>query len=375
MFLKKLDRYILGKFLKTFLFSITLILLIFIVFDIKDKLPTFTNPKQNIPLKEIIFDYYLMFIPYYGNFFSPLFTFLAVIFFTSKMAQQTEFVAIYSSGTSFGRIMRPYIMGAFIIGLSSLFLNHFILPKVFKIKVGFEDRWINENYNNDEHNVHKKIGPNRILYLESYDNKLNTAFKVSIEDVINNKQTYFLSADNMKWDSLSGEWLLNNVYERKIIEQDRLDTLKNQKPVFKQTNKFYATKKLKLLFKPSDMGRYESKYEAMTYFELKEFVIRERIKGSSRIEFFEVEQYKRSSFPFATFILTIIGFCVSSRKVRGGVGLQIALGLVLSCFYIMLMYIFTTIATTGFAIPWVAVWTPNFIFSFVALYFLKTAQK
>ncbi len=373
MLLKKLDRYILGKFLKTFFFSITLILLIFIVFDIKDKIPTFT--KDSIPLKEIIFDYYLMFIPYYGNFFSPLFTFLAVIFFTSKMAQQTEFVAIYSSGTSFARIMRPYIIGAFVLGFSSLLLNHFILPKVFKIKVGFEDRWINNNYNSDEQNLHKKIGPNRILYLESYDNKLNTAFKVSIEDVVNNKQTYFLSAANMKWDSLSSEWVFNSVYERKIIEQDRLDTLKNQKPIFKQINNFYQSKKIKIEFTPSDMGRYESKYEAMTYFELKKFIIRERLKGSTRIEFFEVEQYKRSSFPFATFILTIIGFCVSSRKVRGGVGLQIALGLVLSCFYIMLMYIFTTIATTGFAIPWVAVWTPNFIFSFVALYFLRTAQK
>ncbi len=373
MFLKKLDKYILGKFLTTFFFSITLILLIFIVFDIKDKIPTFTT--ENIPLKEIILDYYLMFIPYYGNLFSPLFTFIAVIFFTAKMAHQTEFVAILSSGTSFGRIMRPYLMGAFILGFSSLMLNHFILPKVFKTKVGFEDKWINENYRNDEQNIHKKIGPNRLLYLESFDNKLNTAFKVSIEDVVNNKQTYFLSAENMTWDSTSSEWILTKVYERKIIEQDRLDTLKNQKPLFKQINTFTPTKKLKIEFKPADMGRFESKYEAMTYFELKEYIIREKLKGSTRIEFFEVEQYKRSSFPFATFILTVIGFCVSSRKVRGGVGLQIALGLVLSCIYIMLMYIFTTIATTGFATPWIAVWTPNFIFSFVAIYFYKTAQK
>jgi len=373
MLLKKLDRYILGKFLKTFFFSITLILLIFIVFDIKEKIQTFTT--ENIPLSEIIFNYYLMFIPYYGNLFSPLFTFIAVIFFTAKMAHQTEFVAILSSGTSFRRIMRPYIIGASIISLLSLSLNHFILPKVFKIKVGFEDKWINENYNSDEQNIHKKIGPNKLLYLESYDNKLNIAYKVTIEDVINNKQTYFLSAANMKWDSLAGEWVMNTVYERKIIEQDRLDTLKNQKPIFKQINTFYTNKKIKLEFKPSDMERFDSKKEAMTYFELKDYIAREKLKGSNMIEHLEVEQYKRTSFPFATFILTIIGVCVSSRKVRGGVGLQIALGLVLSCLYIMLMYIFTTIATTGFANPWLAVWTPNFIFSFVAFYFYKTAQK
>lgn len=373
MLLKKLDRYILGKFLKTFFFSITLILLIFIVFDIKDKVPTFTT--ENIPINEIIFDYYLMFIPYYGNLFSPMFVFIAVIFFTSKMAHQTEFVAILSSGTSFRRILRPYILGAFIIGMLSLVLNHFILPKVFKTKVGFEDKWINENYSSDEQNIHKKIGPNRLLYFESFDNKLNTAFKVSIEDVIKNKQIYYLSAANMTWDSLKSEWILHDVFERKLIEQDRLDTLKNQKPIFKQINTFYNTKNLKIEFKPSDMQRFESKIEAMSYFELKDYIVREKLKGSSRIEFFEVEQYKRTSFPFATFILTIIGVCVSSRKVRGGVGLQIALGLVLSCVYIMLMYIFTTIATTTNAIPWLAVWTPNIIFSVVAFYLYRTAQK
>ncbi len=373
MFLKKLDKYILGKFLKTFLFSITLILLIFIVFDIKDKLPTFT--KSNIPLKEIIFDYYLMFIPYYGNYFSPLFTFIAVIFFTSKMAHQSEFIAILSSGTSFKRILRPYLMGAFIIGFSSLVLNHIILPKVFKIKIGFEDKWINGGYSSEEHNIHRKIGANRILYLQSYDNRISTGYKPSIEDIVNNKQIYFLSADIMKWDSLTSEWLLTNVYERKITEQDRLDTLKNQKPIFKQTNTFYATKKLKIPFSPNDMWRYESKIEAMNYFELKDYIIRERLKGSNMIAFFEVEQYKRTAFPFATFILTIIAVSVSSRKVRGGVGLQIALGLLLSCIYIMFLYIFKTIATTDIAPPMLAIWIPNIIFSFVAFYFYRTAQK
>ncbi len=373
MFLKKLDRYILGKFLKTFIFSITLILLIFIVFDIKDKLATFTQ--KNIPINEIIFDYYLMFIPYFGNYFSPLFTFIAVIFFTSKMAHQSEFIAILSSGTSFRRIMRPYLMGAFIIGFSSLVINHFILPKVFKTKIGFEDKWINNGYSSEEHNIHKKIGANRLLYLESYDNRLNTGYKPSIEDVVNNKQTYFLTADNMRWDSINAEWLLTNIYERKITEQDRLDTLKNQKPIFKQVNKFYPTKKLKIPFTPNDMWRYESKIEAMNYFELREYIVREKIKGSNMIEFFEVEQYKRTAFPFATFILTIIAVCVSSRKVRGGVGLQIALGLLLSCIYIMFLYIFKTIATTTSAPPMLAIWTPNIIFSFVAFYFYKTAQK
>lgn len=371
--LKTLDKYILKKFLTTFFFSISLILAIFIVFDIKDKLPTFGT--SDIPLKEIVFDYYLMFIPYYGNQFSPLFVFISVIFFTSKMAQQTEFIAILSSGTSFRRILKPYFIGACILSSLSLVLNHFILPKAFSIKIGFEDKWINKNYNNEENNIHKKIGPNRVLYLEGYDNKINTGFRVSLEDVVNNKQTWFLSADNMKWDSLTGEWIMNNVYERKIIVQDRLDTLKNQKPIYKQINNYYPTKRMKLEFAPIDMWRDESKIETKPFFELKQYIAREKLKGSNRIELYEVEMYRRSSFPFATFILTIIGVCVSSRKVRGGVGLQIALGLLLSCIYIMLMYVFTTIATTGFASPMVGVWIPNIIFSLVALYFYRTAQK
>lgn len=371
--LKKLDKYILKKFLTTFFFSITLILLIFIVFDIKDKLPTFTT--NDIPLREIIMDYYLMFIPYYGNFFSPLFIFISVIFFTSKMAQQSEFVAILTSGTSFTRILRPYFIGAFIISFGSLILNHFFLPKAFKIKIGFEDKWINKNYVNEEQNIHRKIGKNTILYLQNYDNHVNTGYKVSIEEVVDNKQIYFLSADNMRWDSLSGEWIFTNVHERRIIAQDHLDTLKNQKPIYNVANKFLTVKKMKLEFSPIDMWRDESKIETKAYFELKDYIAREKAKGSNRIVLYEVEMYKRSSVPFATFILTIIGVCVSSRKARGGVGAQIALGLFLSCVYIMLMYIFITIATTDVASPLLALWIPNIIFSFVALYFYKTAQK
>ena len=371
--LKKLDWYIIKKFLSTFFFSMSVILSIFIVFDIKDKMSTFTT--NDIPLREIVFDYYLMFIPYYGNLFSPLFVFISVIFFTSKMAQQSEFIAILSSGTSFNRILRPYIIGASLLALFSLGFNHFILPRAFQIKIGFEDKWINKNYNSDEHNIHKKIGSNRLLYLETYDNQINTGYKVTLEDVVKYKQTYFLSAERMVWDSVSKEWIMHEVRERRIICQDRLDTLENEKPIYSQTEWFTPQKRVKIAFSPIDMWRDESKIETKNFFELREYIMRERMKGSNRIEFYEVESYKRSSFPFATFILTVIGVCVSSKKVRGGVGLQIALGLFLSCIYIMLMYVFTTIATTGFAPPLLAVWTPNMLFTLVALYFYRTAQK
>ncbi len=359
--------------MKTFFVSITLILLIFIVFDVKEKIQSFTT--DNIPLKEVVFDYYLMFIPYYANLFSPLFTFIAVIFFTAKMAHQTEFVAVLCSGTSFGRIVRPYLIGAGLIALSSLILNHFFLPKFTKVKIAFEDKWINNNYVNDESNIHKKIGTHTLLYIQSYDNRINTGTKITIEKIFNTKQLEFLEAETMVWDSLEKKWDLFQVTERKLILQDRLDTLKNQKPIYKQTVTKFPSKKIKIEFTPADMWRYESKIEVMPYFELKEYIRKEKQRGSNQIEFFEVEMYRRTSFPFATIILTLMGVSISSRKVRGGVGLQIALGLTLSCIYIMLMYVFNTIATTGFAPPMLAVWIPNIIFTFVAFYFYSKAQR
>jgi lipopolysaccharide export system permease protein len=368
-----IDKYILKKFLGTYVFSIALILAIFIVFDIKDKVQTFST--ENIPNKEIIFDYYCMFIPVYGNMFSPLFTFISIIFFTSKMAHRTEFVAILSAGAGFNRILKPYLIGAFIIGFSSFLLNHFVIPKAQKIKIGFEDRWINKGFVSDDKNIHKIIAANTVLYMESYDNRINTARKVSLERFSNNKQTYFLTADEMKWDTIHKEWIMTNVFEKTILQQDHLDTLKNQKPIHKEIHKSFVTKKMKMDFSPNDMWRYESKIETMNTPELTKYIARERLKGSNQIEFFEVELHRRTSFPFATFLLTIIGLAISSRKVRGGVGLQIAFGMVLSCAYIMLMYVFTTIATTGNTPPLFAVWVPNIIFSFVAFYFYKTAQQ
>lgn len=372
--LKILDKYILKRFIGTFVFSITLMLAIFIVFDISEKLSNFIEEK--IPIQEIIFDHYLNFIPYYGNLFSPLFTFISVIFFTSKMAYKTEFVAILSSGTSFKRILRPYMIGAALITVTSLVLNHFVIPKSNRVRIAFEDKYINEGYNTEDINIHRQIAPGTILYMGKYDNHQKTAYQISIEKTVNNKQVSMLKAEQMTWDSVAKDWSLINVFERKVIYQT-LDSIKvgKGKHVYNEEHKFYPNQKIKIDFTPKDMIRFQSKIEVLTYFELRDFIAKERIKGSSRIEFFEVEMYKRTAFPFATFILTIIGVSISSRKIRGGVGLHIALGLVLSCMYILFMHVSTTFATTGMAQPMIAVWIPNIIFSFVAFFLYKKAQQ
>jgi len=372
--LKILDKYILKRFIGTFFFSISLMLCIFIVFDISEKLQDFVSSK--VPVKEIIFDHYLNFIPYYGNLFSPLFTFIAVILFTSKMAYKTEFVAILSSGTSFKRILRPYMIGASLITIMSLILNHFIIPKSNRVRIGFEDKYINNGYNTEERNIHRQISPGTSLYMADYDNFSNTAHNISIEKIANNKQISILKAESMKWDSLGSSWFLTNVFERELIYA-AIDSAKagKQKHVYKETHRFNPTKTIKIDFLPKDMVRFQSKIEVLPFFELKEFIAKEKLKGSSRIEFFEVEMYKRTAFPFATFILTIIGVSISSRKIRGGVGLHIAVGLVLSCIYILFMHVSTTFATSGLAQPLIAVWIPNIIFSFVAFFLYKKAQQ
>lgn len=369
-----IDRYILRRFIGTFFFSIALMLAIFIVFDISEKLQSFIEEK--VPLREIILDHYLNFIPFYGNLFSPLFTFISVIFFTSKMAYKTEFVAILSSGASFKRILRPYMIGASIITIMSLVLNHFVIPRSNKVRIAFEDKYINNGYNTEEINIHRQIAPGTILYMGSYDNRTSSANHVSIEKIEHNRQVSMLKADNMQWDSIQKTWRLNNVFERttKYIIND---SAKKAGPgfVYKEEHRFFPTKKIQIDFSPKDMVRFQSKIEVLPYFELKEFIKKEKQKGSSRIEFFEVEMYKRTAFPFATFILTIIGVSISSRKIRGGVGLHIALGLVLSCIYILFMHISTTFATSGMAQPIIAVWVPNMIFSVIAFFLYKKAQQ
>lgn len=372
--LKIIDRYILRRFIGTFFFSIALMLAIFIVFDISEKLQSFIEEK--VPLREIILDHYLNFIPFYGNLFSPLFTFISVIFFTSKMAYKTEFVAILSSGASFKRILRPYMIGASIITLMSLVLNHFVIPRSNKVRIAFEDKYINNGYNTEEINIHRQIAPGTILYMGSYDNRTSSANHISIEKIEHNKQVSMLKADNMQWDSIQKTWKLNNVFER-TTTYIVTDSARKDGPGFeyKETHEFFPSKNIQIDFSPKDMVRFQSKIEVLPYFELKEFIKKEKQKGSSRIEFFEVEMYKRTSFPFATFILTIIGVSISSRKIRGGVGLHIALGLVLSCIYILFMHISTTFATSGMAQPLLAVWVPNIIFSVIAFFLYKKAQQ
>jgi len=364
------ERYIMRRFIGTYLFSLAIILSIFIVFDIKDKIGSFTS--NHIPLREIIWDYYAMFIPYYGVQFSPMFLYLSLVFFTSKMAQKSEFIALLSGGISYFRILRPYIVTSLGIALFILVLNHFILPGVFQRKIAFEDRYMNKNYNTNQQHIHKRISPQQNLYMERYDNITNSAYRVTLETFKNGRMTEFLYADRMQWDTLKRCW---NMYfvTHSYLNASKPDSL--GLVYYSRERRFVDHSTLTIPFYPADMWREESKIDAKDYFELQAYIKAEREKGSDLIEIMEVEHHKRTAFPISTVILTFIGVSLSSRKSRGGVGLQMALGLLLCFIYIGMQYVFATLAKTGFTYPWLAVWFPNLIFAIIAMFIYKRAQQ
>lgn len=357
--LKILDIYIIKKFLGTFFFSMTLIILIIVVFDISEKIEDFIS--KEAPLKAIVFEFYFNFIPYIVNLFSPLFTFIAVILFTSKMASRTEIVAILSSGVSYSRFLLPYMLSATVIAILSLFLNNFIIPQANKKRIDFENTYIHNHYYNRDRNIHIQLSPGTYIYLNRYSTDENKGYKFSIEKFKDGELNYKLVADNIQWDSTNANWGINNYYIRTIngeeetIQQgERIDTV--------------------LSFTPKEFGRKSNTIETMNYYELNDFIASERLKGADKIEFYEIEKYRRIAFPFATFILTLIGVAIASRKIRGGIGMHMGLGILISFTFIMFMQVSTTFATSGLVSPLVSVWIPNFLFSILAWVLLKNAQ-
>ncbi len=338
----------------------TLIILIVVVFDISEKIDDFIQ--KDAPLKAIIFDFYFNFIPYFVNLFSPLFTFIAVILFTSKMATRTEIVAILSSGVSYRRLLLPYLVSATVIALLSLYLNNFVIPKATKKRIAFEDRYIRNEFRNNSKNIHLQISPDNYIYLERFNVQEQTGYKFSIEKFSEGKLDYKLMAENIKWDSVKKDWTINNYFARTINGVDEN---------IRKGKKIDTT----LGFTPKEFGRKDNTVETMDYNELNQYIDSERLKGADNIELLQIEKYRRIAFPFATFILTLIGVSIASRKVRGGIGMHIGLGILISFTFILFMQVSTTFAAGGLVSPLVSVWIPNFLFTILALYLLKTAQK
>ncbi len=359
--IRKLDIYILRKFLGTFFFSIIIIMLIVVVFDISEKIGDFMDKKA--PIHAIVFDYYLNFIPYFANMLSPLFVFIAVIFFTSRMAAKSEIIAILASGVSFKRLLVPYMAGAFILSMISLYMNHSVIPYANKKRQRFEERYYWERTLSYDQNIHRQTGPGTFVYMWKYDYPNKTAYMFSMEKISNGNRYWYLKADQAVWDSLHNKWTIENYFIRKLNGMNeeirtgaRMDTTISNLEI-------------------KDLAIRMERMEAMSTPELTAFITEQKNKGTKKIEFYEVEKFKRTSLPFATFVLTLIGAIVASRKVRGGTGLHIAFGLLLCFSYIFFMQVANTFATSGSIAASIAVWIPNVLFLGIALLLLRYAPK
>lgn len=359
--MKILDRYIIRKFIGTYFFAISLIMGITVIFDIAEKIDDFIE--KSAPLQAIIFDYYLNFIPYFANLFSSLFTFIAVIFFTSKMAYNTEIIAILSSGVSFKRLTYPYLVGALIIASFSYTLSHFVIPPANSVRLDFENKYIKRRYQNTERNIHRQVRPGMYVYMRSFNVGNQVAYNLSIEKFNDRGELESkLNSDLAQWDSTLNKWAVRNYFIRtygdngeQITKGESIDT------------SIYLT--------PKDLSQRLNVIETMNMFQLNDFIDQQKLQGADNIEQILIEKYTRTAMPFSTFILTIIGISLSSRKVRGGMGLHIGVGLALSFTYILFMRFSTEFAANGMFGPLLAVWLPNIVFAIIAAFLYRAAPK
>lgn len=354
-----IDRYIIKKFLATFFFMLGIIMLFATVFDVSEKLSEFISNKA--PVSGIIFEYYFNFILFYGNMFSSMIIFLAVIWFTSKMANDTEVVPILFSGKPIFRFYRPYLMTATLLMIISLFMNHVIVPEANKKRLDFENKYYRNMLVVEDYNA--EFPGNKHVYFKTYLEYENRANNFILQEFDNYKNIkYFLKARYARNESNSNKWILEDYYEK---------TYDFPKGILRTGFR----KDTILPFQLREMTQRENIAESMNYFELKKMIAREQIKGSDRVPFYEIELHQRTSYPFAAYILTIIGVTVSSRKKRGGIGKNIALGLLFVFVYIFSMKMMTVSAVNlGVSVP-LAVWVPNMLFTGIAAVLFLKSQR
>lgn len=358
--MKILDKYIIKKFLGTFFFSLALIIVIAVVFDISEKLDDFIERKA--PFSAIVFDYYFNFIPYFANLFAPLFIFISVIFFTAKMASNTEIVAILNSGISFRRLLYPYFVASLFLAGLSFYFNGWVIPHSNKVKLNFENLYIKNPVEFKDRNLHRQISPGIYMYLEGYNNVENVGYRFSLERIENGKRNWFLNSDRIIWDSTDSKWRIENYYIRTIVG-------------FKETIRAGQRLDTTLSIKPADFKRRLNSIDAMDTPTLNKFIREEEAQGSENVNTYLIEKYRRIAVPFSTFILMLIGVSLSSKKSRGGIGVQLGFGIFLSFTYILFQQFSNTFAVNGSIPSLIAVWIPNMIFAVIAFYLVRIAPK
>ncbi len=359
----RIDRYIITKFLSTYIFLIAIIISIAVIFDFNERIDKFTQ--SHVPMEKVIFDYYLNFIPYFSNLFSPLFVFIAVIFFTSKLADNSEIIAMKAAGMSFKRLLRPYMVSAAIIAVTTFVLGAYVIPKGNIARVNFENAYIKKKKATSVDNVQMQVDTGVVAYITHFDNKTKSGYGFSLDKFVDKKLVSHLTAQTIQYDTLSDRrysWTLRMYRIRtqvgmreKIESGNKLDTI--------------------IMMEPSDFLYTNKQQETMTLPQLDEFIDKQTLRGAAGVSTFEVEYHKRYAMPFAAFILTIIGVSLSCEKRKGGMGASIGVGLALSFSYILFQTISSTFATNAGWLPMLSVWLPNIVFAIIAfILYRKTPQ-
>lgn len=361
--LKRLDWYIIGKFLGTFFFSIVLILSIAIVFDLTEKMDEFFE--NNAPLRRIILDYYLPFIPYYMNMFSGLFIFISVIFFTSKLAGNSEIIAMLAAGISFRRLMVPYFLSATFLFLLFWGLGGYVIPPATEKMLDFQDEYIQKIKSENVRNVQMMVTPGTVLYIETFQKRTNTGYRSSYEHYEGKSLRSRITAERIRYDGNEQEpfkWHFEQYVRRdfdgmreEITRGQRLDTI--------------------ITLEPRELFITAEQAQQMTNPELREYINKQKARGAGNTEAFETEMHKRWASPLAAFIMTLLAVTMSSRKVRGGMGKNLGIGLTLSALYILFSTVSTTFSTRGVMTPFMAVWLPNFLFLAIGIFLYRKTPK
>ena len=353
---KVIDIYIIKKFLGTYIFAIALLLAIVVMFDVNEKFDAFLKA----PINEALFDYFLNFLPYFANQFSPLFTFIAVIFFTSKLAGNNEIIAMLSSGLSFKRLLRPYLLSALVIAVATWSLGAYVIPPANVKRIDYTNKYVRNKRVDYGSNIMLMVSPGQIAYMNRYDNISKKGVRFSLESFDENKRLISrMTSKTIKWDTL---------YSWKVIDYVIRDF---------RDNREYITRGSSLdtiiPFEPRDFLIAKNDHEKMTTSELVQYIDAQRQRGVANIKSFEVEYHRRYAMCAAAFILTVIGMALSSRKVKGGIGVNIGVGLVLSFSYILFMAITQSFAYSGLTSPFVAMWIPNVIYAIIAIVLYRRA--
>ena len=362
-YIKVLDWYIIRKFIGTYIYSIALIISISIVFDVNENLAKFSQ--YHAPLKAVVFDYYANFVPYFANLFSPLFVFIAVIFFTSKLASNSEIISMLAAGVSFKRLMRPYMISCVLISTLSFFLSAYIIPHGTVIRQNFETMYKNKKKNTSADNVMLQVDRGVIAYIQHYDNTMKKGYGFSLDKFENKKLVSHMTAMEAQYDTISDpkyHWTLSNwkVRELRGLKEHITSGMKRDTVI---------------QMEPTDLVYSKGQQETFTSPELKEYISKQMDRGSSNVVQYQVEYHKRIASSFASFILTTIGLSLSSRKRKGGMGMYLGIGLALSFGYIMLQTVSSTFAINANTPPIIAAWIPNIIFAIVAYFCYKKAPN